>query len=396
MEAVGFEAAGVGPGTDFGAFFAEQHGEVALLAQRLCGTRDVAEEIAADAFAEAWRRWDELTAAAADRSAAMDEIVQRLVHERAGRPGRRARPAQHPEGEPDGARVRALLAERLTLIPSQDAPTVVMARITEPAADAAAKPPAAAWFRRPAPLGGAIAAVALVAVGAIAMSGSSGGGHPATGQAAVPLTRTDAIAPTAIATGSASASKAASLPAGPSPSAVTASSNTASPSPSASASPTAAVTTTLSAAATSPSAAAPSTSALVLAPASTSAAVTVSTSVQGATSTWTQLDMTVTVNQTLSAFTLTITVADCAGLSAAGAWDSGAGGQFSTTTTTHSDGSISYTFALGSSGQVNPAGISFAAQFVHAPGGWKAAADSYSLTAAVAGSGAADDVGGGF
>jgi hypothetical protein len=117
---------------------------------------------------------------------------------------------------------------------------------------------------------------------------------------------------------------------------------------------------------------------------------------QGSNRSWTQLDVTTSVAQTLSALTITITVANCPGLSAAGAWDSGAGGQFNETTTQNGDGSISYVFELAPGSQVTPGGISFAAQFSHSYRGWDQGSDSYSVHAVVAGSNATDSFGGGF
>lgn len=392
MDGVEVGGAGEWARAGFGAFFAEQRREVGLLAQRLCGKRDVAEEIAADAFAEAWRRWEELTAAGAP-AAAMGGIVERLVHERADRAARRSRAPQGGaaiaaaggQGEPDGERVRALLAERLALIPPQDAPTVVIAKIVEagPADADARRAGLAAKLRRPAPIAaGAIVAVALVAAGAIAMSGSGGGPAPADHQALQ-------VADTGAAGDSAGDSASPSVSA-------------ASPSASASASATA----TASASA-SPSAS-PSASAKPSAPASSSAATASSTPTttlltasasadyQDKNSTWTELDVTTSIKQPLSALTITITVADCDGLSARGSWDSGAGGAFSTTTTTNADGSITYVFQLKSGHEVDQGSIDFAAQFTHQSQAWKASADSYSIVAQAAGSSATANLTGSF
>jgi hypothetical protein len=103
-----------------------------------------------------------------------------------------------------------------------------------------------------------------------------------------------------------------------------------------------------------------------------------------------------TIGQTLSALTITITVADCPGLSPAGAWDSGAGGEFTETTTVHADGSISYVFALNSGNEATPGDVTFAAQFSHTLHSWSASADTYSVAAVVASSGTPDSFGGSF
>jgi hypothetical protein len=116
----------------------------------------------------------------------------------------------------------------------------------------------------------------------------------------------------------------------------------------------------------------------------------------GSNGSWTQLDVAATIDQTISALTITITVADCPGLSPAGAWDSGAGGQFTETTTVNGDGSISYVFELNPGDQVGPGDVTFAAQFSHTMRSWTAGADTYSVAATVAASGATDSLGGAF
>lgn len=396
MDGVGLGTAG-GARSDFGAFVTGHCREVGLLALRLCGKRDVAEEIAADAFAEVWRRWDELTRPGAAPADAMGEIVQRLVHERADRadradragraaaqPGRHSAAPRGVDAEPDSVRVRALLAERLALIPSQDARTVVIARIVEPVEDEPTKSGLGAKLRRPAPIAGAVVAVLVVAVGAYAMSGSGSGGKSAqTNQPLVPLGSTggDALAAGA----SASTSTSTSASARPSPSISASASATPSASPSASASAAASASVAASASAISTTASSPT-------------LVTASSSVydQGHNSTWTQLDIAASVKQTLSALTITFTIADCPGLNAAGAWDSGAGGAFRETTTTNRDGSVTYVFQLSSGDQVSPGTINFAAQFSHQSSSWEASADSYSIVAKAAGSSATNTLTGSF
>ena len=387
MEGVGLGAAGESAQTEFGAYFAEHHREVGLLAYQLCGERAVAEEVTADAFAEAWRSWDELTRAGAPQPEAMRAIVERLVQGRAHAAGRA--PTPEVAGEPDGARVRALLAERITLIPPQDAPTVVIPRIVEPVLQSAPEAPAAR-FSRPVVLSAAITAGAIVVLGAVAMAASNNGGTTQANHAPLSLAATGSIG--AVATGPLTSTGADATSVSPSRSASASPSHSPSPSPTASthaasASPTGAA-----------SSAAPSTAtANASTAATTSGALTASALVNhGSNGSWTQLDVAATIDQTLSALTITFTVADCPGLSPAGAWDSGAGGQFTETTTVHGDGSISYVFELTSGDQVGPGDVTFAAQFSHTFHGWTASADTYSVAAVVASSGATDSLGGAF
>jgi len=384
MEGVGLGAVGERARAEFGAYFAEHHREVGMLAYRLCGERAVAEEVTADAFAEAWRCWDELTRTGAPQPEAMRAIVERLVEGRAHAAGRT--PTPEVAGEPDGARVRALLAERITLIPSQDAPTVVIPRIVEPVEQSVPEAPAAK-FPRPVVISAAITAGAIVVLGAIAMAASNDGGTTQANHAPLSLAATGTIG--AVGTGPlTSAGTGASL----SRSASASPSHSPSPSPtasthSASASPTGAA-----------SSAAPSTTAAnASAAATTSGALTASPSVNhGSNGSWSQLDVAASIDQTLSALTITITVADCPGLSPAGAWDNGAGGQFTETTTVNADGSISYVFKLNPGNEVTSGDVTFAAQFSHAFHSWTASADTYSVAAVVAASGATDSFGGSF
>ncbi|HWG26459.1 hypothetical protein [Actinospica sp.] len=389
MQGVGLGAAGDRARVEFGAYFADHQREVSMLAYRLCGEPHVAEEITADAFAEAWRCWDELTRAGNPQPEAMRAIVERLVQGRV----RTAGPMQVSKGavEPDGARVRALLAERITLIPSQDAPTVVIARITEPVEPSEPEAPATR-FRRPIVLSAVIATGAVVVLGAIAMAASKGSGATHANQSPLSLAATgtiDAGATGSLTTGAAaSASPSRSASASPSPSSTSAS-PTATHSASATPSPTNAATS----AAASTGAAGGSASSR----ATTSDALSASASVNhGSNGSWTQLNVSTSVDQTLSALTITITVADCPGLSAAGAWDSGSGSQFNETTTQNADGSITYVFELASGDEVTPGGITFAAQFSHAYHSWNPSADTYSVTAEVADSNATGSFGGAF
>jgi hypothetical protein len=382
MEGVGLGAVGERARAEFGAYVAEHHRAVGMLAYRLCGERAVAEEVTADAFAEAWRCWDELTRDGAPQPEAMRSIVERLVEGRAHAAG--STPTPEAAGEPDGARVRALLAERITLIPPQDAPTVLIPRIVEPVEQSVPEAPAAR-FPRPVVISAAITAGAIVVLGAVAMAASGNGGSPQANHAPLSLAATGTLG--AVATGPLTSAGATS--ASPSKSASASPSHSPSPSPtasthSASASPTGAA-----------SSAAPSTAAN--ASATATGALTASPSVNhGSNGSWSQLDVAASISQTLSALTITITVADCPGLSPAGAWDSGAGGQFTETTTVNADGSISYVFALNPGNEVTPGDVTFAAQFSHTFHSWSASADTYSVAAVVASSGAADSFGGGF
>ena len=385
MEGVGLGAAGETARTVFGAYFAEHHRAVGLLAYQLCGERAVAEEVTADAFAEAWRSWDELTRAGAPQPEAMRAIVERLVQGRAHASGRT--PTPEAAGEPDGARIRALLAERITLIPPQDAPTVVIPRIVEPVTQSVPEAPTGR-FSLPLVISGAVTAGAIVVLGAVAMAASNNGGTTQANHAPLSLAASGTVG--AVATGPLTSADTTSA----SPSRSTSASPSHSPSPSptpsthsASASPTAAT-----------SSAAPSTTAAnASTAATTSNALTASPSVNhGSNGSWTQIDVAASINQTLSALTITITVANCPGLSPAGAWDSGAGGQFTETTTVNADGSISYVFALTSGDQVGPGHVTFAAQFSHTDHSWTASADTYSVAATVASSGATESLGGAF
>lgn len=370
MEGVGLGTAGEDTWSAFNAYFADQQREIGMLAYRLCGAADVAEEVAADAFAEAWRRWDELTGDAARPSAAaMGAIVERLVQRRVHRAGRT--PTPRAAGEPDMARVRALLFERISLIPPQDAPTVTIPRIVEPIAGDEPEP-AGRRFPRPLLIGGLIATGAVVVIGAIATAASNSGSP------------TDTNAPLSLAASGTMGAVASAAPGSVNTSASPSPSASASPSHSPSASPT----PTASTPSASPSTTAPAQSASATGSTSAPDALTVAAAVNGGSnSSWTQLDVTTSVQQNLSALTITINVAYCSQLNAAGAWDSGAGGQFDETTTQNGDGSITYVFALTSGDEVTPGDISFAAQFSHSRHGWSASADSYSVSAEAAGGG---------
>ena len=99
---------------------------------------------------------------------------------------------------------------------------------------------------------------------------------------------------------------------------------------------------------------------------------------------WAQLDLTVTIKQPLTALDITVKVSKCDGLVSTGAWDSGATGQFTETTTTDSAGSITYEFELTHGDEASPGTVTFAAQFNHAATGWNVAEDTYYVSARTA------------
>ena len=116
----------------------------------------------------------------------------------------------------------------------------------------------------------------------------------------------------------------------------------------------------------------------------------------GSNSDWAQLDLTVDVKDPLTALHVTVKVSKCAGLSSTGLWDSGAIGQFTTTATTDSDGSITYEFELVRGDQVSPGTVTFAVQFDHAATGWNVADDTYYVAARTATSTSASSVQGAY
>ena len=395
MDGVGLGAPGETARTDFGTFFTDQVRELALLAYQRSGQRVVAEEITADAFAEGWRRWDEI-AESDSPGAAMREVVARLAEGRV----RRSQPEQSQDPyEPDAARIWDLTGERIALIPQQ--------RTTTPAFGGAGgndgkgrTTGGTGRFRRPGPIGIVIAANAVAAVVAIVVTVTTVGSSGNSGHTTVSLTETNTVQ----AQGPASESpKQAEAATDFTPS--HASSASASPSPTAD-QPTNSVPASTSAAGSvattagaSPSPSASVSTSAVSNPGATASAdlLTASGSVNVYSSTtWTQLDVDADIAQTLGALTITVQVADCTQLAETGQWDSGAGGQFTPTETTNANGSISYQFQLVSGDEVSPGSVSFAVQFSHAATGWSASADTYSVTAESASSGAADEFGGTF
>ena len=390
---------GVGPGApggtaraDFGTFFAERQRELGLLAHRLSGDRAVAEEITADAFAEAWRRWDELSGSDSP-TAALHEIVARLAEGRI----RRAVPTDPQDPyEPDAARIRALTNERIALIPQQNTTTIALGGA---GVDADARHLSSGFgrFRRPGPIGIVIAANAVAAAVAVVVVMTTVGSSGQGGHVIASLTETNTVE------GADSDSpNQAEAATGFSPSPSHAQSASASPSPTADqstdpASASAATVTTAASAAASPSVAASPSAATTTATTSSAKLLTASGTVNsGSNASWTQLDVATDMNQSLSAMTITIRVAHCTGLLAAESWDDGAGGQFTEATTTNADGSVTYTFTLASGDEAGPGDVTFAAQFSHATTGWTASADTYSVTTESASSGATENLGGGF
>ncbi|HEX4789504.1 MAG TPA: hypothetical protein VH372_13630 [Actinospica sp.] len=103
---------------------------------------------------------------------------------------------------------------------------------------------------------------------------------------------------------------------------------------------------------------------------------------------WTELDVLVTAKQPLTSLKVTITVAACVGLASPGDYDSGAGNQFSKSETSNGDGSMTFTFVLNPGRILTSASgrVEFAAQFSHATAGWNEAADSYVAAARTAAS----------
>ena len=117
---------------------------------------------------------------------------------------------------------------------------------------------------------------------------------------------------------------------------------------------------------------------------------------KGSNSNWAQLDLTVDVKDPLTALHVTVKVSKCDGLGSTGSWDSGAIGQFTATTATDSDGSITYEFELAAGDQVSPGTLTFAVQFNHAATGWNVADDTYYVSARTATSTGAASVQGAY
>ena len=102
----------------FGAFFTAHHRELGRLAYLLSGDPDAAEDITAEAFAEAWRRWDKV-ARADSPPAYVRRIVVNLAADRIRgltreRRGRRLLGATWSDGDP-GPDVAAVTDVRAAL-----------------------------------------------------------------------------------------------------------------------------------------------------------------------------------------------------------------------------------------------------------------------------------------
>ena len=401
MEGVELGAPSEAARADFGTFFTDHCRELALLAHERSGRRVVAEEITADAFAEAWRRWEEISVSDSPVGV-LREIAARLAEGRLRRP--EPGQAQDPY-EPDSARIWDLANERIALIPPQRTTTLQLGGAGSDDGTRR-KTGAGGRFRRPGPIGIVIAANAVAAVVAIVVTATTVGSSGHSGHLTVSLAETNTVRAQAPESDSPKQAEAAtdftpsheaSADASPSPTAdqptnsalasASASTSVAAAGAGAGTSPSASVST--SAVSTQTSGTTGSSGNADLLSASGSVNVYSST-------TWTQLDVDADITQTLSAMTITVHVADCTELAETGQWDSGASGEFSTTATTNANGSITYEFQLVSGEEATPGSVSFAVQFSHAASGWSASADTYSVTAASASSGATDALGGSF
>lgn len=115
----------------FGEFFTAHHREFGRLAYLLSGDQDAAEDITAEAFAEAWRRWDQV-ARADSPTAYVRRIVVNLAADRIRgltreRRGRRLLSATWTE-RTQGPDVAALtdIRRALTLLPARKRACVVL------------------------------------------------------------------------------------------------------------------------------------------------------------------------------------------------------------------------------------------------------------------------------
>jgi len=429
----------------FDNLFVRHHTELCRLVYLLSGDQRVAEEIVADAFAEAWRRWEPGTGVDAQLASVRRNTIRiatnrvhALADVRAGEAVADTREAlaklpsvrracvvlshfcELPEYEtaktlglsevavgaetsrgvsdvaamrgaaastrwirseitvaafeyePDTARLHDLVAERVTLAPQHETTAatvefdgaVASASTDQNAPGAPDRRRTTRGFGRLGRRGqacialGTIAAVTVLVVEFVTPGSGAGNDH----QAAFPISDSS-VTPGSLqvgAVGSVTPTRSASASANTTPTA------SAEPSHTATSSAVVATTATSSTQATASN----------TAPQAVSAAASVSS---GSDSTWTQLDLDVTIKQTLTAMTVTIQVAHCRNLTAAEAWDSGAGGAFIETTTQDSNGSITYEFDLSSS-EATPSTVTFAVQFSHASSGWSASADTFDIT----------------
>jgi hypothetical protein len=404
-------------GAEFAAFFAEHHRALGRLAYRRLGRAHAAEEVTADAFADVWRRWDELSgggggsgSSEAAAVAALYEAVGRIATERVSASARHRLAAGYGEPqapyEPNGTHIRALLSERLALIPPhRTAPAAVQetdafgaaVSFDETATDEQGRHARGGPRRskRPGPVATVIGANALAAFIAVAVAMCSGPASPA-GDSTIVTTGQSVGAGGAMGFGSASPSASATwMTPSPSPSASPSHSPTAvrttPPPPGASAmgngpAPSArpAPTTPLTSAAPPP---APNPPNLVTVVAGVNPASNAS---------WPALEVATFIHQTLDALTITIHIAPCPGLSAEANWNSGASGEFAERTSIFGDGSITYVFSLIPGQLASTGEVGFNAQFTHSGRGWNASADTYSVAATAAGTAASQKVEGRF
>jgi RNA polymerase sigma-70 factor (sigma-E family) len=115
----------------FGEFFAAHHRELGRLAYLLSGDRDAADDITAEAFAEAWRRWERVSRADSP-IAYVRRIVVNLAADRVRalmreRRGRRLLGAtwSEPAADPDVAAL-ADIRRALTKLPARKRACVVL------------------------------------------------------------------------------------------------------------------------------------------------------------------------------------------------------------------------------------------------------------------------------
>lgn len=111
---------------------------------------------------------------------------------------------------------------------------------------------------------------------------------------------------------------------------------------------------------------------------------------------WAQLDVVFAAKKPVTALEITIRVAGCTGLGSTGFFDTGASGAFVSSESAGPDGSISYVFRLAAGVTLAPGTVEFAAQFNHGPAGWHPAGDTYRISAGTAGAPAPQVTSGGY
>ena len=389
MEGVELDAPGDRTRADFGAFFAEHHRELGLRAYRLSGDRQVAEEVTADAFAEAWRRWDEISRSESP-AAEMRRILARYAQDRL----RRADPNEPQDPyEPDTTHIQALLFERIALIPQPRTMTVLRGGRGGVEHSRRRVTIGPRRFRRPGAVRIVIAVNAAAAVIAIVVAMTTGGSSAAHSKS-VPVSMAD---PSATAASPAHAGTATGAVASPSASAGASLSPTATFNQPTNSATSFSAATTAAAVLGAPSTSATASSTPTVTTTKFANFLTASGTVSvNSSTTWTELDVETDIAKALRSLTITFTVEPCPGLTADADWDDGASGQFSETTTTNANGSITYVFVLTPGDEVGPGDVTFAVQFSHDASGWDAGADTYDVAATKASTGSADDLGGSF